>query len=95
MVLEIAGVDVVAGSEQDFIAAVRSVRHLVTETAGCQSLRMTQGVETPTRFRLLIEWDSVQAHEENFRQAPKYVQWRATIGPFFANPPRVEHFTDV
>jgi len=28
-----------------------------------------------------------------FRQGPLFAQWRAIVGPFFAQPPQVEHFT--
>jgi quinol monooxygenase YgiN len=56
---------------------------------------MTRGVETPDRFVLLVEWDSVDAHVQNFRETDRFDQWRGLIGPFFAGPPRVEHFTDV
>lgn len=56
---------------------------------------MTQGVESPSRFVLLIEWDSVEAHEQGFRETERFGAWRAAIGPFFAKPPVVEHFEDV
>jgi hypothetical protein len=44
---------------------------------------------------LLVEWDSVEAHRQNFRATDRYVQWRALIGGFFLKPPLVEHFADV
>jgi hypothetical protein len=44
---------------------------------------------------LLVEWDSVEAHLENFRDSERFPAWRARIGPYFANPPLVEHFTDL
>ena len=56
---------------------------------------MTHGLDRPSRFVLLVEWDSVQAHEENFRGTDRFSQWRAAIGPFFAGAPLVEHFEDV
>ena len=56
---------------------------------------MTHGVERPSRFVLLVEWDSIEAHRRNFRETERWEQWRAVIGPFFAEPPVVEHFTDV
>lgn len=93
MVLEVALIDVTDAA--GFEAAFLSVRHVITGTDGCRSVRMTHGVETPDRFVLLVEWDSVEAHEVNFRQTERFAQWRAAIGPWFANPPRVEHFTDV
>ena len=56
---------------------------------------MTQCIETPTRFVLLVEWDSVEAHEQNFRASDRFAAWRGAIGPFFAQPPHVEHVRDV
>jgi heme-degrading monooxygenase HmoA len=95
MVLEVALIDVSAGREAEFAAAYRQVRSVLSTTEGCRSVRMTQGIESPTRFVLLVEWDSVEAHEQNFRATDRFGQWRGAIGPFFANPPRVEHFTDL
>ena len=95
MVLEVALIDVVTGQEDEFAAAYAKGHAVLVGTPGCRSVRMTRGVETPDRFVLLVEWDSVEAHEENFRATERFAQWRALIGPFFAGPPRVEHFTDV
>jgi heme-degrading monooxygenase HmoA len=95
MVLEVADIAVRPGSEDEFVTAYRGVRHVVAETPGCRSVRMTRGVESPSRFVLLVEWDSVAAHEENFRGSDRFPTWRAALGPFFAAPPRVEHVGDV
>lgn len=95
MVLEVADIAVQPGSEDDFIAAYRGAKELLTSTAGCRSVRMTRGVESPSRFVLLVEWDSVAAHKDNFRAADRFTSWRAAIGPYFATPPYVEHVTDV
>jgi heme-degrading monooxygenase HmoA len=95
MVLEVALIDVRPGSEQAFAASYAVGRQILAATDGCRSVRMTQGVESPTRFVLLVEWDSVEAHENNFRQTERFAEWRALIGPHFANPPQVEHFTDI
>lgn len=95
MVLEVADINVNPGAEDDFVAAFRSVEQVLASTPGCRSVRMTRGVESPTRFVLLVEWDSVQAHEENFRATDRFVQWRGAIGPHFAGPARVEHFVDL
>jgi hypothetical protein len=40
----------------------------------------------------MIRWESVEAHEKNFRQTPKRQQFRDLIGRFWANPPQAEHF---
>lgn len=92
MVLEVALIDVT--DPDGFLAAYREARDVLSSCPGCRSVRMTAGVESPNRFVLLVEWDSVEAHEENFRGSDRFTRWRAAIGPFFAEPPRVEHFTD-
>ena len=95
MVLEVGDIEVVPGHEDEFAAAYAGVREVLASTPGCRSVRMTRGIETPSRFVLLVEWDSVAAHEENFRGTDRFTTWRAAIGPHFAAPPRVEHFTDL
>ena len=93
-VLEVALIDVVPGSEEAFARDAGQGRALVEATPGFRTWRMTQGVETPTRFVLLVEWDSVASHQV-FRDSDRFGQWRALIGPHFAGPPHVEHFTDL
>ena len=95
MVLEVALIDVAAGREDEFAAAYRRGHPILAGTPGCRSVRMTRGIESASRFVLLVEWDDVTAHEENFRGTDRFTRWREHIGPFFAGPPRVEHFTDV
>ena len=95
MVLEVALIDVLPGREEEFAAAYRQGRPILAGTPGCRSVRMTRGFESPSRFVLLVEWDSVAAHRENFRGPERFQRWRGFIGPFFAAPPVVEHFTDV
>jgi quinol monooxygenase YgiN len=56
---------------------------------------MARGVESPSRFVLLVEWDSIEAHEQNFRASDRFGRWRAAIGPFFASPPVVEHVEEI
>lgn len=95
MILEIATIEVVPGQETAFEDAFRRARSLPESAASCRSVRMTRGIESPSRFVLLIEWDSVQAHEEDFRQTELFGQWRALIGRHFASPPHVEHYADL
>lgn len=95
MVLEVAVIDVVPGAEQDFADAYRGIREVLSSTPGCRAVRMTRGVESPSRFVLLVEWDSVEAHEQEFRGTDRFVQWRTAIGPFFTAPPDVQHFEDI
>jgi quinol monooxygenase YgiN len=95
MVLEVAVIEVVPGAEQGFSDAYRGIRDVLISTPGCRSARMTRGVESPSRFVLLVEWDSVEAHEQEFRGTERFTRWRAAIGPFFTSPPDIGHFEDI
>ncbi|MDQ2706604.1 MAG: antibiotic biosynthesis monooxygenase [Actinomycetota bacterium] len=95
MVLEIGRIHVQAGREDDFVAAYHQARELLERTDGCRSVRMTRGVEAPTEFVLLVEWDSVEAHIENFRNSDRFPRWRGLIAPFFDGDPIVAHWADV
>ncbi len=94
MVLEVALIDVTPGAEEAFRAAYAQARAVISAAEGIGAVRMTQGVETPTRFVLLVEWESIDAHEA-FRASHAFGEWRELIGPHFQGPPHVEHFTDV
>ena len=94
MVLEVALIDVRPGTEADFRNDYARVRPALAESPGLESMRMTQGVETPTRFVLLIEWESLSDHDA-FRASERFTIWRSGIGPHFAKPPHVEHFGDL
>jgi heme-degrading monooxygenase HmoA len=95
MVLEVALINVVTGQEDEFVAAYGKARQTLASTEGCRSVRMTRGIESPSRFVLLVEWDSVDAHLDNFRSTERFTTWRGLIGPYFDGAPTVEHFTDV
>jgi heme-degrading monooxygenase HmoA len=95
MVLEVAEIKITPGQEDAFKEAYRTARTFVEVSPGLRSMRMTQGVENPSRFVLLIEWDSVEAHEQGFRETDRFPKWREAIGPFFAAPPFVEHVADL
>ena len=95
MVLEIADFAILPGREDDFIAAVGEGVALLRATPGFRSARMTRGVESPSRFVLLVEWEDLEAHTVGFRESDRFPRWRALIGPFFDGAPHVEHVTDV
>lgn len=95
MVLEVATIQLKSGTGAEFEAAFHEVKHAVLSSPGLLSLRMTRGIESPHTYVLLIEWESVEAHEKNFRETDRFAIWRGGIGEFFAAPPHVEHFSDV
>lgn len=95
MVVEIAQIDVIPGQEEAFAGAYQQARHLLTASDGCISARMTRGVESPSRFVGIVQWESVDDHLANFLETDRYQQYRDLIGRYLVAPPAVEHFIDI
>lgn len=95
MVLEVAQFTVNPGQEEQFAEAYAGACHLIATSPGCRSVRMVRGVESPSRFILLVEWDSLEAHVRDFRGSERFQTWRAAIDQYIEGPPTVGHFTDV
>lgn len=91
MILEIAQIDIKAGSEADFEAGIAKAAELFRAAKGCRSFAVRRSVEKPQRYRLLIEWDTVDAHAKDFVGSQPWKDYRAMVSPYFESPPQVEH----
>ena len=95
MIVEHAEFTVAEADGAKFEAAYAAARELLAQTEGFLWARMHRGVERPGGYLLLVGWESLEAHNVNFRESYRFPQWRALIGPFFAADPRVEHYREV
>jgi heme-degrading monooxygenase HmoA len=92
VIVEKAIFQVTPGSEAEFEQAVDQAKEVLAQAAGFRSLKLMRGIEEPSTFLLINEWDTVEDHMVGFRESELFPQWRALIGPYFAAPPEVEHF---
>jgi heme-degrading monooxygenase HmoA len=94
MILEVADIRITPGAQAAFDEAIRrGLASVVSQAKGFRGWKVNHGVENPERYLLMIFWDTLDDHMVGFRQGPLFAQWRAIVGPFFAQPPQVEHFT--
>ena len=94
MILELADITIAPGKNAEFEAAIQLGIDTVISTAkGFRDARVHKGVESTERYVLTIHWDTLENHTIDFREGPLFPAWRALVGPFFAKPPVVEHFT--
>jgi|tagenome__1003787_1003787.scaffolds.fasta_scaffold18713511_2 quinol monooxygenase YgiN len=90
MIIEIAQITVKPGTEKEFTEAHVTASEGFEATEGVLSVRLTQGVETPANFVLLVEWTDLAAHER-YRETEHYARWRKAISPYPAGPAAVQH----
>ena len=95
MIVEHAVFTVAEADAEKFESAYAQAKGLLEQTEGFLWAHMHRGVERPGSFLLLIGWESLEAHNVNFRESERFPQWRALIGPYFAADPKVEHYREV
>ena len=92
MILEHVLLPVRVDRSVEFEAAFAEARHLVEASTGFRGLSLTRGVEHPETYLLLIEWDSLDAHETGFRGSAAYARWKELLHGFYDPFPTVTHF---
>lgn len=91
MILEIAQIEVIPGMEATFEGGVARAAPLFKRARGCRSLALHRSHEFPTRYRLLVEWETLENHTVDFRGSEDFKAWRECIADCLAEPPMVEH----
>ncbi|MEP7223297.1 MAG: antibiotic biosynthesis monooxygenase family protein [Novosphingobium sp.] len=92
MVTEIATITVAEGNEAAFAAAMDDVGGPALRACpGLLVLRYGRGVENPVKFALVIEWESIEAHNA-VRTNEEFKRFRAAIAPYAVGG-TMEHFT--
>lgn len=96
MILEVAEILIRPGENAAFDAAItRGVETVIARAKGFRGYEVQRGIEKPEQYLLMIRWDTLENHTIDFRGSPAFAEWRAIVGPFFAAPATVEHFTTV
>jgi quinol monooxygenase YgiN len=90
MISDIASITIDPANAAAFEAAVAEAAPSFRSDTGCQGMALERIIEDPAQYRLLVQWDSVDAHMA-FRETPAFQTWRGLAGPFFASAPSVVH----
>jgi heme-degrading monooxygenase HmoA len=94
MILELADIRIQPGRQKEFDEAIeRGLRSVIARAEGFRGFKVNKCIETPERYVLQIFWDTLEDHTVKFRGGALFAEWRAIVGPYFAQPPLVEHFT--
>lgn len=95
MIREHALLDVRPGAEGQFESAFREAKTIIASMPGFRSLTLDRGIESPSRYLLLVEWDQLEDHTEGFRGSAQYQQWQALLHHFYDPFPTVEHYEPI
>ncbi len=95
MILEVAHLDVIPEKTREFEHAFQQAAPWIAATDGyiCHELRRC--IETPQRYVLLVQWETLEAHTIGFRQSERYPEWKKLLHHFYDPFPLVEHYEPV
>ncbi len=94
MILEVADIRIQPGQQDAFDEAIRrGLDTVISKAKGFRGYKVNKGIESPERYLLMIFWETLENHTVDFRGSPAFGKWREFVGPFFVQPPQVEHFT--
>ncbi len=91
MITEIAHITIDPANAAAFEAAVAEAAPAFQNAEGCHGMSLERVIEDPAQYRLRVQWDSVDHHMVTFRNSDAFQIWRGLAGPFFVQPPHVEH----
>jgi heme-degrading monooxygenase HmoA len=95
MILEVAILNIIPGLENDFLSAFSKAQHIISKMAGYISHQLKRCLENSNRFILLVEWQKLTDHTEDFRGSKEYQEWKRLLHHFYDPFPTVEHYEDV
>jgi heme-degrading monooxygenase HmoA len=94
MIIERAELPVTSGREVEFEEAFIPAAGYLRGAKDCHGVSFARGIENPSRYLLLIEWESLAAHQA-FAATEEFGKFVAVIRPFLAGKPDTQHFGPV
>jgi heme-degrading monooxygenase HmoA len=95
MILEVAILDIKPNQEDEFETAFAKAQLIISSMTGYISHQLQKCVENPSRYILLVNWETLEDHNIGFRESNEYQEWRALLHHFYDPFPTVEHYTPI
>lgn len=95
MILEVAILDVIPGQEDQFQTDFQQAQNIVVAMPGYLGHELQRCIEQPSRYLLLVHWQTLEDHVQGFRQSPQYQQWKTLLHHYYDPFPTVEHYAAV
>jgi heme-degrading monooxygenase HmoA len=95
MVVEIALLTSKPGCRDQVREGLRAGRAVIARAPGYLGSVFHQGLQEPDSFVLRIEWESLEAYTESFRELELLTEWRSHFYHLLAGPPKVTPYETI
>lgn len=95
MIVEHALLHVIPHRTDEFEAAFVDATSIISSMPGFVNLMLSRGIEQPDVYLLLVEWERLEDHTEDFRKSDRYQEWKTLLHHFYEPFPVVSHFDPI
>ncbi|GGI27111.1 antibiotic biosynthesis monooxygenase family protein [Pedobacter mendelii] len=94
MILEVATLNIKAGLSADFEKAFSEAQKIIASMDGYNSHQLKKCLEETDKYILLVNWENLESHTEDFRCSTAYQDWKKLLHHFYEPFPIVEHYIE-
>ena len=95
MIVEIALLTAKPGLQDQVREGLRAARPVIARAPGYLDSVFHQGIEEPGSFILRIEWETLEAYRESFRQSQLLAEWRSHFYHLLDGAPKVTPYETI
>lgn len=92
MIIEHVYLSIKPNQSTAFEIAFKQAKDVIYPMAGLNAVQLIKKVDDPQRYILMIFWDSIEHHQQGFRQSQAYQVWKSLLHPFYDPMPDVEYY---
>ena len=92
MVLEVAILNIKKGRSEEYEKVFVEASKIISSMKGYINHELKKCVEQEDKYILLVNWETIDAHEVGFRQSAEYQEWKTLLHDFYDPFPTVEHY---
>lgn len=92
MILEVAILNIKKGLSAGFDINFQKGEKIISSMKGYKSHQLKKCLEQEDKYILLVNWETIEDHEIEFRQSEQYQEWKVLRHRFYKPFPIVEHY---
>ncbi|MEO0572258.1 MAG: antibiotic biosynthesis monooxygenase [Bacteroidota bacterium] len=92
MVLEVAVLNIKEGNEVAFVRSFERASAIIVSMKGYLAHELKKCIEIENQYILLVNWESLEDHEQGFRKSSEYQEWKKLLHHFYEPFPEVLHY---
>ncbi|WP_159633257.1 antibiotic biosynthesis monooxygenase family protein [Sphingobacterium composti Ten et al. 2007 non Yoo et al. 2007] len=92
MILEVAILNVKSDLTDEFEKSFSKAQKIISNMKGYISHKLKKCLETPNKYILLVNWETLEDHTIGFRESKEYQEWKELLHHFYDPFPTVEHY---